>query len=212
MIKVFIVDDHEIMRTGLKKILSDEPDIKVVGEEENGTELLKAINTIECDIMLLDLNIPGRNGIELIEEIKRKKSNLKILVLSIYPENNSALPALNAGAAGYLSKDAALYELVNAIRKINEKGRYMSTNLAEQLAFNLLKDNPDNSDNLTSMEQNIAIMIANGKPAKIVADELGLSTSTVFTHRRKIFNKLKIKNNVQLANYVIEHEMSNFQI
>lgn len=210
MIKVFIVDDHEILRTGLKKILVDEPDISVVGEAENGTELLRLIYEIECDILLLDLNIPGRNGIELIEEIKRKKPNTKILVLSINPESKSALPALNAGAAGYLSKDAALDELVNAIRKINEKGRFMSTNLAEQLAFNLLINNQESSSTLTSLESNIAIMIANGKPAKIVADELGLSTSTVFTHRRKIFDKLKIKNNVQLANYVIEHEMSNF--
>jgi Response regulator containing a CheY-like receiver domain and an HTH DNA-binding domain len=210
MIKVFIVDDHEILRTGLKKILTDEPDIKVVGEAENGTDLLKAINETDCDILLLDLNIPGRNGIELIEEIKRRKPSVKILVFSVNPENKSALPTLNAGAAGYLSKDSALSELVNAIRKVNEKGRYMSTNLAEQLAFNLLSNNSENDNILTSMESNIAIMIANGKPAKIVADELGLSTSTVFTHRRKIFNKLKIKNNVQLANYVIEHEMSNF--
>lgn len=210
MIKVFIVDDHEILRTGLKKILVDESDIKVVGEAENGTELLRIITEIECDILLLDLNIPGRNGIELIEELKRKKPSIKILIFSINPESKSALPTLNAGAAGYLTKDSALTELVHAIRKIDTKGRYMSTNLAEQLAFNLLKNNSENNGTLTSLESNIAVMIANGKPAKIVADELGLSTSTVFSHRRKIFDKLKIKNNVQLANYVIEHEMSNF--
>ena len=209
MIKVFIVDDHEILREGLKKILSEETDIVVVGESENGTELLKKINQIDCDVMLLDLNIPGRNGIELIEEINKKKPQLHILVLSVNPESKSALPSLNAGASGYLSKDAALNDLVSAIRKVSSKGRYLSASLAEQLAFDLLKSDPHENKDLSSLETNIAKMIANGKSAKLVADELGLSASTVFTYRRKIFSKLKIKNNVELANYVIEHDFLN---
>lgn len=210
MIKIFIVDDHEILREGLKKILCDEADIVVVGESENGTDLLKKLNQIDCDLMLLDLNIPGRNGIELIEEIKRKKPQLHILVLSVNSESKSALPALNAGASGYLSKDAALRDLVSAIRKVSSKGRYLSATLAEQLAFDLLKNDPDSTKNLSSLESNIAKMIANGKSAKVVANELGLSASTVFTYRRKIFSKLKIRNNVELANYVIEHDLPNF--
>jgi DNA-binding NarL/FixJ family response regulator len=210
MIKVFIVDDHEILREGLKKILREEADITVIGEADNGTDVLKRIYEIDCDVMLLDLNIPGRNGVELIEEIKRKKPQLHILVLSINPESKSALPALNAGASGYLSKDAALYDLVLAIRKISSKGRYLSSTLAEQLAFDLLKTDPQTTRKLSSLESNIAAMIANGKSAKVVADELGLSTSTVFTYRRKIFDKLKIKNNVELAHYVMENELSSF--
>ena len=139
MIKVFIVDDHEIIRHGLKMILLNEPDILVVGEEENGTEVLRRIADVECDIMLLDLNIPGRNGTELIEELKKRKPQMHILVLSINPENKSALPTLNAGAAGYLSKDVALTEMVIAIRKIHSKGRYLSATLSELLAFDLLQ-------------------------------------------------------------------------
>ena len=208
MIKIFIVDDHEILREGLKKILLEESDLLVTGEAENGTEVLRRINEIDCDVLILDLNIPGRNGIELIEEIKRKRPYLNILVLSINSENKSALPALNAGASGYLSKDAALSQLVVAIRKISTKGRYLSTNLAEQLAFDLLKNDSETSTKLSGLESNIALMIANGKSAKVVADELGLSASTVFTYRRKIFNKLKIRNNVELANYVADNDLS----
>ncbi len=210
MIKIFIVDDHEIMREGLKKIISEESDMLVVGEAQNGTELLKKINEIDCDVMLLDLSIPGRNGVELIEEIKRKKPGIQILVLSINSETKSALPSLNAGASGYLSKDAALGDLVTAVRKVSLNGRYLSTTLAEQLAFDLFKTESQAYRKLSSLESNIALMIANGKSVKNVAAELGLSASTVFTHRRKIFEKLKLKNNVELAHYVIENELSRY--
>lgn len=207
MIKIFIVDDHELIRHGLKTILLNEPDMSVVGEEENGTELLRQLSDIECDIMLLDLNIPGRNGIELIVELKKRKPNMHILVLSINPENKSALPSLNAGAAGYLSKDAALGEMVGAVRKIFAKGRYLSSTLAEQLAFDLLQTEAVSNRKLSGLESNITLMIASGKSAKAIANELGLSVSTIFTYRRRIFEKLKIKNNVELAHYVIENEI-----
>lgn len=210
MIRIFIVDDHEIIREGLKKILFEESDLVIVGEEQNGTEVLRRITEIECDIMLLDLNIPGRNGVELIQELKKKKPFMNILVLSINPENISALPALNAGASGYLSKNVALEEMVNAIRKIFEKGRYLSSTLAEQLAFNLLQTESLAKRKFTSLESNIALLIAQGKPAKFIATDLGLSISTVFTHRRKIFEKLKIHNNIELTHYVIENEISVF--
>ncbi len=207
MIKVFIVDDHEIIRHGLRTIILNEPDMSVVGEEENGTELLKNLSDIDCDVLLLDLNIPGRNGIELITELKKKKPNMYVLVLSINPENKSALPSLNAGASGYLSKDAALSEMIMAIRKIFQKGRYLSVSLAEQLAFDLLQTEALSDRKLSGLESNISLMLASGKSAKVIAGELGLSVSTIFTYRRKIFEKLKIKNNVELANYVIENEI-----
>jgi DNA-binding NarL/FixJ family response regulator len=210
MIKIFIVEDHEIMREGLKKILLDESDMIVVGEEQNGTEVIRRISQIDCDLMLMDLNIPGRNGVELIQELKKKKPLMHILVLSINSENASALPALNAGASGYLSKDAALNEMVKAIRKISTKGRYLSSTLAEQLAFNLLQSESLSKRKITSLESNIALMIANGKTAKHISSELGLSVSTVFTYRRKIFEKLKIHNNIELTHYVIDNEVTSF--
>lgn len=210
MIKVFILEDHEIFREGVKKILSDELGIAVVGEEKNGTEFLKRLSDIDCDVLLLDLNIPGRNGVELIEEVKRKKPQTNILVLSINAEEVSALPCLNAGASGYLCKDAALRDMVGAINKIMVKGRFLSSNLAEQLAFDLLKSDSYNQKKLSSLESNIAQMMASGKSAKVVAEELGLSISTIFTHRRKIFEKLNIQNNVELAHYVMENKIMHY--
>ncbi|MFM2293303.1 MAG: hypothetical protein RIS29_3116 [Bacteroidota bacterium] len=210
MIKVFILEDHEIFREGVKKILSDELGISVVGEEKNGTEFLKRLSDIDCDVLLLDLNIPGRNGVELIEEVKRKKPQTNILVLSINAEEVSALPCLNAGASGYLCKDAALKDMVGAINKIMVKGRFLSSNLAEQLAFDLLKSDSYNQKKLSSLESNIAQMMASGKSAKVVAEELGLSISTIFTHRRKIFEKLNIQNNVELAHYVMENKIMHY--
>ena len=210
MIKVFILEDHEIFREGVKKILSDEQGISVVGEEKNGTEFLKRLSDIDCDVLLLDLNIPGRNGVELIEEVKRKKPQTNILVLSINAEEVSALPCLNAGASGYLCKDAALKDMVGAINKIMVKGRFLSSNLAEQLAFDLLKSDSYNQKKLSSLESNIAQMMASGKSAKVVAEELGLSISTIFTHRRKIFEKLNIQNNVELAHYVMENKIMHY--
>ncbi|HET7733142.1 MAG TPA: response regulator transcription factor [Paludibacter sp.] len=208
MIRVFIVDDHEIIRHGLKTILENEADVEVVGEEENGTELLRQLSDIECDVMLLDLNIPGRNGIELIEELKKRKPQMHILVISISPENKSALPSLNAGAAGYLSKDTALSEMIAAIRKVYSKGRYLSVTLAEQLAFDLLEAESFSKRKLSGLESNITLMLSKGNTVKVIASELGLSVSTVFSYRRKIFEKLKIKNNVELAHYVIENEVT----
>jgi len=210
MIRVFILEDHEIFREGVKKILSDELGITVVGEEKNGTEFLRRLNDMDYDVLLMDLNIPGRNGVELIEELKRKKPQANILVLSINSEDMSALACLNAGASGYLCKDAALKDMVYAINKIVVKGRYLSTSLAEQLAFDLLKSDSYNQKKLSSLESNIAQMMANGKSAKVVADELGLSVSTIFTHRRKIFEKLNIHNNVELAHYVMENKIFNY--
>ena len=210
MIRILIVEDHEIIRMGLKKILLDEPDILVVGEQSNGTDLLGIVSDVECDVILLDLNIPGRNGIELIEELKRKRPAVHILVLSISPESKFALPSLNAGASGYLSKDAALNELVDAIRKIHTKGRYLSHSLAENLAFNLLKPDSMSVSKLTSFETNIGLMIANGTSAKDIALELGISVSTVFIYRRKIFEKLKLHSNIELAHYAMENNMGVF--
>jgi len=208
MINVFIVDDHEIIREGLKKILREETDLNVVGEAESGDEVLKNIKNIDCDIMLLDMNMPGRSGLELITDIKGLKPKMHILVLSIHPEDKFALRTLKAGASGYLCKDTALDELVIALRKVYTKGRYLSTNLAEQLAFDFMpdKDQPLH-DTLSTREMEIMLMLVTGKKVKDIATELDLSISTVFTYRVRIFEKLKIKSNVELTHYAINHKL-----
>ena len=208
MIKVFIVDDHEIIREGLKKILKEETDLVVVGEAQNGDEVLEHIKDIDCDIMLLDMNMPGRSGLDLIGDLKNLKPNMHILVLSIHPEDKFALRTLKAGASGYVCKDTALEELVIAIRKVFSKGRYISTTLAEQLAFDFMPDKEQlPHETLSGREQEIMVMLATGKKVKDIAADLQLSISTVFTYRVRIFEKLKIKSNVELTHYAITNKL-----
>lgn len=210
MIKVFIVDDHEIIREGLKKILKEESDLVVVGEAQNGAEVLEQMHNpnFECDVMLLDMNMPGKSGIELLTDLKGMRPQLHILVLSIHPEDKFALRTLKAGASGYLCKDTALEELVVAIRKIHTKGRYLSNSLAEQLAFDIM---PVTSslphEQLSNRELEIMFMLVSGKKVKDIAADLGLSISTIFTYRVRIFEKLKIKNNVELTHYAMTNKL-----
>lgn len=208
MIKVFIVDDHEIIRHGLKMILKDASDLTVVGEAFDGVDALDKIKKTEIDVMLLDMNMPGRSGIDLIVDIKALRPEIRILILTIHPEDKFALRTLKAGASGYLCKDTALEELVNAIRKIYIKGRYISPTLAEQLAFEILPENDLNVDSqLSTREQDILVKIASGEKIKDIAVELGLSISTIFTYRMRIFEKLKVTNNVELTHYAIENKL-----
>ena len=208
MIRVFIVDDHEIIRQGLKMILKEAADLVVVGEAQDGIEALRKIKNTDCDVMLLDMNMPGRSGIDLLADIKALKPKMHILVLSIHPEDKFALRTLKAGASGYLCKDTALEELVVSIRKIHSKGRYISNTLAEQLAFSIIPENETPAANqLSSRENEILIKIASGVKVKDIAEELGLSISTIFTYRLRIFEKLNIKNNVELTHYAIENKL-----
>jgi DNA-binding NarL/FixJ family response regulator len=208
MIRVFIVDDHEIIRQGLKMILKEESDISVVGEASNGEEALSKIRDTECDIMLLDMNMPGRNGIELLSDIKALKPKMNILVLSIHPEDKFALRTLKSGASGYLCKDTALEELVVAIHKIQSKGRYISTNLAEQLAFDIIPENETPAhEHLSNREKEILVKLSKGQKVKDIAAELGLSISTVFTYRLRIFEKLQVGSNVELTHYAIDNKL-----
>jgi len=208
MVKIFIVDDHEIIREGLKKILKEESDILVVGEAQDGDDALRKIRNINCDIILLDMNMPGRSGIDLISDLKGIKPHVHILVLSIHPEDKFALRTLKAGASGYLCKDTALDELVIAIRKISTKGRYISANLAEQLAFDIIPDDTNlPHESLSAREYEIMQKLAAGIKVKDIATELELSISTVFTYRSRIFEKLLVKSNVELTHYAISNKL-----
>lgn len=210
MIKVFVIDDHEIIREGLKMIIREASDLKFAGEAQDGAEGLKKMKTTECDVIILDMNMPDKNGIDLLSDIKNIKPKAHVLMLSIQPEEKFALRALKAGASGYLNKNAALDELVNAIRKVHTRGRYISNSLAEQIAFEVVpEDNLALYDNLSSREKEIMLKIAKGAKVKDVAEELGLSISTVFTYRMRILEKLNLKTNVELARYAIENNLIN---
>lgn len=207
MIKVLIVDDHEIIREGIKRILNEQSDLEVVAETDNGNDVMRIISEKEVDLILLDLNIPGRNGAELIAEIKKKKPKINILILSVSPEQKFAIPSLKAGAAGYLSKDSALTELISAIHKVQANKKYMSMNLAEQLAFETVEENNREQRQLSNLEYCVMLMLARGKENKEIANELEMSINSVAQNRRKILEKLHLKNNVQLTHYVIENKL-----
>ena len=208
MIKIFIADDHELVREGLKKILKEEHDIKVVDEANNGDEVLDKVHKSECDIILLDMNMPGKSGLDLIKELKTLLPELHILVLSIYPEEKYALRALKAGASGYITKDSAIEELVTAIRRIHARGRYVSATLAEKLAsqidsnFDLLPH-----ERLSDRELQIMCMIASNKSVREIANELYLSISTVNTYRARIMEKMNMRTDVELTHYAIYNNL-----
>ncbi|MEI8204540.1 MAG: response regulator transcription factor [Bacteroidota bacterium] len=208
MIKVFIVDDHEIIRKGLKMILKEESDIIVVAEAQNGEEAIEKMQHIEFDIMLLDLNMPGKNGLELITELKSLNPKLRIIILSIHPEDQFALRTLKAGASGYLCKDVDMDELVVAIRKVYTRGKYLSNALAEHLAFDIKQESDFMPhEKLSNREHQIMCMLASGKKVKDIAVELDLSISSIFTFRSRIFTKLNVKTNVELTHYVINNKL-----
>ena len=208
MINIFIADDHELVREGLKKILKEEVDMTVIGEADNATDVLIKMRDSKCDILLLDMNMPGRSGIDLITDLKIMRPQLRILVLSIHPEDRLALRTLKAGASGYISKDTALEELVVAIRKIHTRGKYLSVKMAEQLAFDIGSDpNLLPHEKLSSREHEILCLIASNRSVKEIAADLSLSISTVNTYRARIYEKMNMSSNVELTRYAIDHNL-----
>jgi two-component system, NarL family, invasion response regulator UvrY len=208
MIKIFVADDHALVREGLKKILKDEFDLKVVGEAQNATEVLDKLHQVPSDIILLDMNMPGRGGLDLIKELKVLYPRLLILIVSIHPEKRFAVRALKAGASGYVTKDCALEELVNAIRKITTKGRYISASLAEHLAFEIdINSDRLPHETLSDRELQVLCMLASSKRVKDIAHELSISVSTVSTYRSRILEKMNMKNDLDLALYARENNL-----
>ena len=205
MTRIVIVDDHAIVRRGLRQILADSPDLVVAAECGNGHELLRLLNTGEYDLVLLDISMPGRNGLDVFKQVKAMKPELPVLILSMHPEEQYAIRALKAGAHGYITKESAPDELVNAIRKVSQGGRYVSASLSETIAIALGSDMGSLSHELLSdREYQIMCMVANGKTVTAIADELSLSVKTVSTYRMRILKKMQLKNNAELARYAIK--------
>ena len=208
MIDLFIADDHELIREMLKKILLEEPDMNIVGEAKNSMEVFEQMRKTECDIIILDMNMPGRSGLDLIADLKVYKPLLKILMLSINPEEIYAIRAIRAGANGYISKDAALSEMVVAIRKIYTHGKYLSATLTEKLANDLCSEKAQMPhENLSNREFEIMCMIASNKKVNDIASGLSLSINTVNTYRSRIFDKMNIKSNVELTHYAMDAKL-----
>jgi len=210
MIQILIADDHAIVRQGLIQILAEESDMAVFGEAANASETLKNVHEQNWDIVILDITLPDRSGLDVLKELKNIRPGLPVLILSMHPEEQIAVRALKAGAAGYVTKESVPEELVKAIRKVLEGGKYVSPKLAEKLAVDLeLKDESKRSlhEILSPREYQVMCMITSGKRIKDIAEELYLSVKTVSTHRTRILEKMKMKNNVELTRYAIKNHI-----
>jgi DNA-binding NarL/FixJ family response regulator len=208
MIRILIADDHAIVRRGLKHIVSEQSDMTVGGEAENAREVLDLVRAGHWDVVVLDINMPGRSGLEALKELKRQHPKLPVLVLSVHPEDQYGVRVLKAGAAGYLTKDSAPDELVKAIRKVHRGGRYVSASLAETLVFELATetDQPRHKS-LSDREYQIMTMIASGKTVGEIGQELSLSVKTISTYRTRVLEKMKMRTNAELTHYVIQNQL-----
>lgn len=200
MIRILIVDDHAIVRAGLKQLLVDHPHL-VVTEAAGGAEATNLLRKQTFDLMLLDISMPGRGGLEILADTKKEFPGMPVLILSVHPEEQYAMRALKAGASGYITKDAAPQELVEAILQIARGGKYITKSLAEQF-FNLLsvEENPPHTA-LSNREFEIFRLIAGGKTASEIAESLSLSVKTISTYRSRILQKMHLKNNAQIIFY-----------
>jgi DNA-binding NarL/FixJ family response regulator len=208
MIRVLLADDHAIVRAGLKEILADTGDIEVTGEAANGQEVLARVFTQDFDVAVLDMSMPGRNGIELIKLVKAEKPKLRILVLSMHSEEQYAVRALKAGASGYLTKDSAADQLVAAIRRIAAGGAYVTPETAERLALGAAPRAEAAAHTLLSdREFQVFRMIARGASVSEIARELSLSVKTISTHKTRIMNKMGLANQAELIRYALEHKL-----
>ncbi|MBI5676501.1 MAG: response regulator transcription factor [Nitrospirae bacterium] len=209
MIKVLITDDHAVVRKGLKQIIDETPGMLAADEAASGNEALEKIRKNEYDVVLLDISMQGKSGLDTLKELKLGRPGLPVLILTIYPEEQYALRVLKAGASGYLTKESAPEELVTAIKKVSEGGRYISPSLAEKLAFNIGVDNTDIDphERLSDREYQVMCMIASGKTVSEIADEMSLSVKTISTYRTRILEKMGMKNNAEMTHYAIKKEL-----
>jgi DNA-binding NarL/FixJ family response regulator len=208
MIRVLLADDHTIVRAGLKEILADTGDVTVEGEAGTGQEVLARIREQDFDVLVLDMSMPGRSGVELIKLIKKEQPKLRILILSMHSETQYAVRALKAGASGYLTKDGAAEQLVAAIRRIAAGGAFVSPEAAERLAldFGRPADAPPHTL-LSDREYQVFQAIVSGKSLTAIAGELTVSVKTVSTHKTRIMEKMGISNQVDLVRYAIRHKL-----
>ncbi len=209
MTKILIVDDHPLIREGIKQILANEPDMVLAGEANSASEMMEKIKKEKYDLVLLDINLPDSNGLELIKTLKGEYS-LPVLVLSMHKEEEYAIRTLRAGAAGYIIKETAPMQLVAAIKKVAAGGRHISPSLAEKLASCIEEGfNETPHETLSDRELQILLMIGAGKTPTEIAKTLCLSIKTISTYRARILEKMRMENNSQLMHYVLANKLLN---
>lgn len=208
MLKILIADDHPIIRRGLTQIIADTPDMVVGDEATNGWEVLSKVRSGTYDVVLLDIAMPGQDGLDVLSQLKHEKPRLPVLMLSMYPEEQFAVRALRAGASGYLTKESAPAELVSAIRKVSTGHKYVSSSLAEKLALDLqCVGNQLPHETLSDREHQVMRLIASGKTASEIARELSLSVKTISTYRSRILKKMGMASNAELTHFAISRKL-----
>jgi len=207
---ILIADDHMIVREGLKQILADTPDMVVTDEAKNGEEALSKALGSDFDVVVLDIALPDKSGLEVLRQIRDRKPKLPVLILSMYPEDQFALRVLKAGASGYLNKESAPEELINALRKASNGAKYISDTLLEEIADTLdfTTERPA-QEMLSDREFQVLCLIASGKSVKEIAGKLEINIKTVSTYRLRILEKMRMKNNSELTYYAVKNQLVN---
>jgi DNA-binding NarL/FixJ family response regulator len=210
MVRVLIVDDHPIVRHGLKSVLSGASDVKVVDEAAGGSEAIAKARSSKPDLVLLDLALPGINGLDVLKQLRVEMPHIRVLILSTYPEKQYAIRCLRNGAQGYLTKESASDELLSAIRKIMRGGKYVSAPLADLLALEIVsRDSQMPHETLSDREFQVLCLIGKGKTVSEIANFLSLSLSTINTYRAHILEKMNLENTAQIIKYVVDNNLAD---
>jgi two-component system invasion response regulator UvrY len=208
MIKLIIADDHPIVREGLKQIIADSSHFTVSDEAGDGPELLDKVRNEDFDVIILDLKMPGMDGLDVLKQLKVEKPRIPVIILTVHPEAQYALRILRAGASGYLTKESVSAELITAIRKVHRGGKYISPGLAEKIAFALDTDSEKMlHETLSDREYQVMYMIASGKTVTEIAEEINLSVKTISTYRARILEKMNMKTNAELTRYAFQNSL-----
>lgn len=209
MIRIIIADDHAVVRKGLKQIFDETLDLFVADQASSGNELLEKVRKDKFDVVILDISMPGKDGLDTLKELKNEKPDLPVLIFTIYPEEQYALRVIKAGAAGYVNKESAPEILIEAIRKVSQGRKYISPDLAELLASNLEVGAGEAPlhEILSDREYQVMCLIASGKTATEIAKELSLSINTISTYRMRILEKMGMKNNAELTHYALKNRL-----
>ena len=210
MIRIVIADDHTIVREGLKQLLASDAALRVVGEARDGHEVMQRVRELDFDVLLLDLSMPGKSGIELIKQAKAEKPKLRVLVLSMHEEHQYAVRAIRSGASGYLTKESASTQLISALHKVAAGGAYITPEVAEQLALGAMP-NTDQAPHTTLSDREFQVlrMLAAGGSVSDIAARINLSVKTVSTHKGRLMQKLGVTTTTELLRYALQHRLTD---
>ena len=207
VLRVLVADDHPVVREGLRQIFATVPDIELAAETGSGADTIWRVRQGNIDVVMLDISLPGQDGIEVLQQLKRERPKIPVLMFTIHPETDYAVRSLRAGAAGYIVKGISPTDLITAVRQVARGGRYITPGVAEQLAFALLSEKENPHERLSDREFRVLCLIAAGNTVGQIANELNISAKTVSTYRSRVLEKMNMRTNAELTHYAIQHRL-----